>query len=219
MKNNFLKSLIDGMVTSGRWLLDLVTKKKFNVDKRQAEAADPSVISESAEHEKVADVAKLKWHSPIRNDKFRVTQKFLNPDPRYKITKHHPGTDYGTQGEDNVPLYFCADGEVIESGFHNAFGNYFFFYVPEADRTFIYFHLRDAAPAKGQYRIGEQCGITGKTGMSEGIHLHLECMRGRNISTDRGAFYTSKEAIATIAEDADAFIRSRLLDSKRDIET
>ncbi|MDZ4247086.1 MAG: hypothetical protein U1D67_08200, partial [Dehalococcoidia bacterium] len=60
------------------------------------------------------EVVKKKWNVPIRADKFKVTQRFLNPDPFYERTKHHPGTDYGTQGEDNVPLYFCADGEVIE---------------------------------------------------------------------------------------------------------
>lgn len=154
--------------------------------------------------------AQLKWHPPIREDKFRLTQKFLNPDPIYKITGHHPGTDYGTQGEDNVPLHFCADGEVIESGAHKAFGNYFFYYVPVADRTFVYFHLRDEAPAHGQYKAGQQCGITGETGMSAGIHLHLECMVGRKTSTDRARLYTSKDELAAAAEDADAFIRSRI---------
>lgn len=151
-----------------------------------------------------------KWRAPIRADKFNVTQKFLNPDPLYKITGHHPGTDYGTQGATDVPLFFCADGEVIESGLHNAFGNYFFFYVPEADRTFVYFHLRDAAPKKGTYKAGEQCGITGQTGLSQGVHLHLECIKGRKTSADRGVLFTSKAALITAAEDADIFIRARL---------
>ena len=150
------------------------------------------------------------WHPPIRADKFRPTQKFLNPDLIYKITGHHPGTDYGTQGEDGVPLHFCADGEVTESGLHKAFGNYFFYYVPAVDRTFVYFHLRDEAPAHGKYKAGQQCGITGATGMSEGVHLHLECMRGRKTSSDRARLYTSKDALAEAAEDADTFIRSRI---------
>lgn len=214
MKNNFINILIKRLVSVGSWLLQLITKNKTNVDKKQSKTTESPMVSNPVEQKQIPDVViKAKWHPPIRSDKFRVTQKFLNPDPMYKITKHHPGTDYGTQGEDNVPLYFCADGEIIESGFHNAFGNYFFFYISEADRTFIYFHLRDVAPAKGQYRVGDQCGITGKTGMSEGIHLHMECMKGRKTSADRGALYTSKDAVAAIAEDADAFIRSRLLSS------
>ncbi len=152
-----------------------------------------------------------KWYTPIRYDKFRVTQAFLNPDPTtYSKTGHHPGVDYGTQGENTVPLFFCANGEVIESGSHAQFGNYFFFYVASVDRTFVYFHLRDAAPAKGTYTGGTQCGIAGQTGLSQGIHLHLECMKGKKTSANRSALYTSKTALTAAAEDANAFIRARL---------
>jgi len=164
----------------------------------------------AASYLEVIHESKPKWHVPIRADKFVVTQKFLTPDPLYKITGHHPGTDYGTQGEDNVPLYYCADGEVIESGVHDAFGNYFFYYAPEVDRTFVYFHLRDSAPVKGRYTAGEQCGIVGKTGLSRGIHLHFECMVGKKTSVARKILYTSKENIVKSAEDADAFIRAKL---------
>ncbi len=154
---------------------------------------------------------KPKWHEPIHPDKFRITQRFFNPDPEtYKKTGHHPGTDYGTQGTDNIPLYYCADGEVIESGINQYFGNYFFYYVQEVDRTFVYFHLRDAAPAKGQHKAGEQCGITGNTGLSFGIHLHLECMKGKQTSVDRSRLYFSADALATAAEDPDPIIRAKL---------
>ncbi|MEK7567778.1 MAG: SH3 domain-containing protein [Patescibacteria group bacterium] len=152
-----------------------------------------------------------KWFKPIRSDKFVVTQGFLVPDSvNYPKTGHHPGVDYGTQGEDDVPLYFCSDGEVIEIGINNSFGNYFFYYANEVDKTFLYFHLRDAAPAKGKYNGGVQCGIAGKTGQSQGIHLHLECMKGRKLSSDRATLYTSYSALVAVAENADAFIRARI---------
>lgn len=153
-----------------------------------------------------------KWCAPIRADKFKVTQKFLAPDSKtYPITGVHPGTDYGTAGQDNVPLYFCADGEVIETGVkHTYFGNYFFYYVPGVDRTFAYFHLRDMPPTKGPHKAGEQCGITGQTGLSYGIHLHLECIKGRKTSADRANLYKSKNALIEAAEDADVFVRARL---------
>lgn len=152
------------------------------------------------------------WHAPIRADKFTVTQAFLAPDKAtYPKTGVHPGVDYGTQGATSVPLYFCADGEVIETGAdHPYFGNYFFYYVAEVDRTFVYFHLRDTLPTEGLHWAGEQCGIAGKTGLSHGIHLHLECMKGRKTSADRAKLYTSKTALTKAAEDADAFVRSRL---------
>ncbi len=157
------------------------------------------------------ELPQTKWFYPIRADKFLVTQKFLNPDSTtYPKTGHHPGVDYGTQGEDNVPLYFCADGEVIESGVHNSFGNYFFYYVPDVDRTFVYFHLRDGAPAKKLYAGGVQCGLAGKTGLSHGIHLHLECIKGKKTSAERSTLYTSKATLISASEDPDAFLRARI---------
>ena len=152
------------------------------------------------------------WHAPIREDKFKVTQKFLNPNKKnYPVTGVHSGTDYGTQGLDGVPLYFCADGEVIETGVdHKFFGNYFFYYVPEVDRTFAYFHLRDSLPKKGKYKGGEICGIAGNTGFSHGIHLHMECIKGRKTSADRSKFCASKTALISAMEDSDKFIRERL---------
>ena len=153
-----------------------------------------------------------KWCAPIRADKFVVTQKFLTPDAtNYPITGVHPGPDYGTQWATDVPLFFGADGEVVEIGLnHKFFGNYFFYYVPEVDRTFVYFHLRDTVPTKGTHKAGEQCGITGKTGLSYGVHLHLECMKGRRTSADRANLYKSKAALCAAAEDADAFVQTRL---------
>ena len=155
---------------------------------------------------------KGKWHAPIRADKFVVTQKFLAVDKiNYPKTGVHPGADYGTQGEDNVPLFFCADGEVIETeANHKYFGNYFFYYVPEVRRTFVYFHLRDTLPTIGLHKAGEQCGIAGKTGLSFGIHLHLECIKGRKTSADRASLYSSKASLVKATEDADTFIRARL---------
>jgi len=209
MKNN--KSIWDIL----RQIFELLSKKSTtspktisNLPEVVKTALQPQSKSPTIEDKSVDE--RPKWHPPIRVDKFYPTQRFLNSDSIYKITGHHPGTDYGTQGEDGVPLHFCADGEVIESGLHNAFGNYFFYYVPAVDRTFVYFHLQDAAPTQGQYKAGQQCGITGETGMSAGIHLHLECMRGRKVSADRVRLYTSKDALAEAAEDADAFIRSRI---------
>ncbi len=153
-----------------------------------------------------------KWHIPIREDKFIVTQKFLNPDKEtYPKTGCHPGVDYGTQGEKNVPLYFCADGEVIESKTeHKFFGNSFFYYVEEVDKTFVYFHLKNAPPEKGKYKAGEKCGVAGDTGLSEGIHLHLECIEGKVTSTKRAELFTSKESLKENAKDADKFIKERL---------
>ncbi len=157
--------------------------------------------------------AKSNWHPPIREDKFRVTQAFLHPDrENYPVTGLHPGTDYGTQGEAGVPLYFVADGEVIERGEnHKYFGNYFFYFVPRSRRTFAYFHLADMPPAEGKHKAGEQCGVAGETGLAYGIHLHLVCIKVKKGSAERAAAYTSAAALTAAAEDADTFLRKRLL--------
>lgn len=152
-----------------------------------------------------------KFTHPIPQ-KPRITQRFLVADStNYPKTGVHPGVDYGTQGATMVPVYFVADGEVIESGFHGAFGNYFFLYVPGADRTFAYFHLAGVAPRVGPAKRGVACGFAGDTGQSDGIHLHLECIKGRVTSADRKRLFTSKENVAKYAEDADAFIKERLI--------
>lgn len=151
------------------------------------------------------------WHPPIRVDKFKITQKFLNPDKvNYPKTGHHPGVDYGTQGELSVPLYFCADGEIIETGVNQFAGNYFYYYIPEVDRTLVYFHLKFQAPPKGYYKTGGFAGFTGNTGLSTGPHLHLECMKGKKTSTDRVKLYTSLDALKAAAEDADILIRKNI---------
>lgn len=161
--------------------------------------------------EPVTESIQGKWFAPIAANCFAVGQKYLTPDAdTYPVCKHHPGVDYPLKGATNVALYYCADGEVIESSIHPQFGNYFFYYVPEVDRTFAYFHLRDAAPAKGKYKGGQQAGFAGNTGKSTGPHLHLECMKGRKTSADRGGLYVSKEALMAAGEDADIFVRARL---------
>lgn len=165
----------------------------------------------AAEYLEQVTIVAGKWCMPIAEKCFVLGQKFLNPDAvTYPKCKHHPGVDYPLKGATDVQLYYCADGEVIETGVHPQFGNYFFYYVPEVDRTFVYFHLRETAPSKGAYKAGMQCGFAGNTGKSFGAHLHLECMRGRKTSTERAALYTSKETLSAAAECADAFIRSRL---------
>lgn len=151
------------------------------------------------------------WFEPISPQKFHVTQVFFAVDPvNYPITKHHPGVDYGTQGATDIPIYFCADGEVIDTGSSKSFGNFFFYYVPGVDRTFVYFHLRGKAPQLGAYKAGQQCGVAGDTGFAQGIHLHLECIQGRVTAAKRSKLFTSADNLSIFAEDPDAFIRARL---------
>lgn len=225
MKNNFINALIKGLASGVKWLLQLITKNKDQITKKQSEVAEFSTSREPAEQKPEPDVViKIKWHPPIRGDKFSPFKdnEFLKYDAEtYPATKHHPGVDYSARGENGVTLHFCANGEIIESGhLERSLGNYFCFYVPEVDYTFVYCHLRDKAPADGQYEAGRIAGIAGNTGKSFGIHLHLECIKGRKRFADRMGIYKSEADLLKAAEDgtiqnADTFIKSRLADSNK----
>jgi len=179
-------------------------------------STQPILPVESASQESPAP---SKWHPPIREDKFipYKENEFLKYDPEtYPTTKHHTGIDYSAKGETEVPIYFCADGEVIESAYlEKSLGNYFCLYVPGVDHTFIYCHLRDTAPIAGQYEMGKVAGITGKTGKSFGIHLHLECIKGQITFSKRMKIYTSETNLLDavkegVVKNADDFIRNLL---------
>jgi murein DD-endopeptidase MepM/ murein hydrolase activator NlpD len=151
----------------------------------------------------------MKLHIPIEAKHFVLTQKFLNPDPKlYPKTGVHPGCDYGTKGDPNVYLYYVADGEVIDRGTDSIFGNWFFYYVPELNVTFAYFHLAECPPPRGAYKAGEVPSVCGSTGLSTGIHLHLEAYRGKKYRRDR--IFNSKADIERLCFDADKYLRSQL---------
>ena len=84
---------------------------------------------------------------------------------------------------------FVLTGEIIESGLDPKFlGNYFsfmFLKLTVHSRISIYEmqHL-----LKVNIKPGVQCGIAGQTGYSKGIHLHLECLRGRKTSVKQNIF-------------------------------
>lgn len=162
--------------------------------------------------EKQEVFTKKRWYSPIEDRFFKVTQEWLAHDAEsYPKTQTHPGVDFGTQGTKNVKLFFCADGEVIESGFHKSFGNYFFYFVESVNKTFVYFHGANNAPEKGIYKGGEYAMTCGETGLHFGIHLHLECINGRVDSAKRSQLYTSKQAIIDCSEDAYLFLKERIV--------
>lgn len=228
--NNYPTKKLGEIVMQGlKLLLQSFFKHKSHSNKQTPQSKVPPSLDFSTTEKKLdtepkEEVVKKeeeakKWYVPIRADKFSPYEEneFLKYDPEtYPTTKHHPGIDYRTHSTNDVSLHFCADGEIIESGFlPKSLGNYFCFYVPEVDHTFIYCHLCDTPPPKGKYNVGVQAGIAGTTGKSTGIHLHLECIKGRHTFASRMQIYTSETNLLQAAKDgtiknADAFIRSNL---------
>ncbi|MEK9207323.1 MAG: peptidoglycan-binding protein [Patescibacteria group bacterium] len=159
------------------------------------------------------------WRTPVSKEYFTLSQGYLNEDWEiYKRFGHHPGVDYGGRRKTGIPLFACADGEIIyrevaTSVWGASLGNHLALYVPAVDKTFLYCHLEKEPCQLGPIKAGDQIGIMGNTGISAGkaIHLHLEGFHGRFVIAWRT--FLSIDDIKTKTFDADKFIRSYLVNT------
>lgn len=110
---------------------------------------------------------------PVPKQFRRVTQVYGNPNPIYKLTKHHIGVDYGTPL--GTPVYAPVDGEITVAGRTDVLGFYLHYTFAWQGITYVMrcAHLNEM-PKKGKYKCGDDIGYTGNTGMSTGAHLHLD---------------------------------------------
>ena len=122
--------------------------------------------------------------------KFRYPVNYIAVTQEFKKGKHH-GLDLGwnrNHGGPNQPIYAAQDGEVIlaydngKSG--STWGNYVKIKHGKGSYT-LYAHLRNGLVVKeGQkVKMGDLLGYMGKTGRSNGEHLHFEVYEGGS-STD-----------------------------------
>jgi murein DD-endopeptidase MepM/ murein hydrolase activator NlpD len=89
----------------------------------------------------------------------------------------HEGTDYSTQGR-KLPLYVVEDGIVVDVGYNSVRGNYVDIRYPRIDLVAIHRHLDSFSVRVGEsVKKGHIFGITGTTGSSTGVHLHLGLKR------------------------------------------
>lgn len=89
----------------------------------------------------------------------------------------HEGEDYSTQGR-KLPLFPLENGVVVDVGFNSVRGNYVDIKYPRIDLYATYRHLDRVFVNKGD-KVNHDIsfGITGTTGSSTGIHLHLGVKR------------------------------------------
>ena len=109
---------------------------------------------------------------PVRGP---VTQRFGEPPARFGQAGHD-GIDIGVAL--GSPVGAVYDGEVMFTGFDDAYGNYVRVYHAALHSHSFYAHLSKISCTVGQ-RVdrGQTIGLSGSTGNSTGPHLHLE-MRG-----------------------------------------
>jgi len=126
---------------------------------------------------KLKALSKPKMVHPVAKQIRRVTQTYGNPNPMYKLTKHHIGIDYGMPI--GTPIYAPVDGEVVEVGTNNILGNYLHYRFIWDGVTYVMrcCHLNER-PQPGVYKCGDEIGYSGNTGMSTGPHLHLDLSIG-----------------------------------------
>ncbi|MRB78846.1 peptidoglycan DD-metalloendopeptidase family protein, partial [Bacillus thuringiensis] len=87
----------------------------------------------------------------------------------------HYGLDIAASG--NVPVVAAADGIATRSYYSASYGNVVFISHNINGQTYttVYAHLNSRSVSVGQsVKQGQQIGIMGNTGQSEGQHLHFE---------------------------------------------
>ncbi|WP_262382976.1 murein hydrolase activator EnvC family protein [Bacillus infantis] len=91
----------------------------------------------------------------------------------------HAGVDIAKSG--TVPIVAAADGVVIRSYFSSSYGNAVFIAhsIDGQVYTTVYAHMSSRSIGTGAtVSKGQQIGIMGNTGDSQGQHLHFELHRG-----------------------------------------
>ncbi len=91
----------------------------------------------------------------------------------------HNGADYSTYNE-KLKQYAVTDGKIISCGIDTAYGSAKYVWVeyPKLKVKMLHYHLDEICVKKGQtVNSGTVIGLTGKTGMATGIHLHLGIKR------------------------------------------
>jgi Membrane proteins related to metalloendopeptidases len=110
----------------------------------------------------------------------RRTSAEFGVDYLWGASRWHAGLDIN-QGA-NAPIYAVDNGVIITNDFSSGYGNYI---IVDHNNGYwsLYAHLSSSNVRVGQIvRQGEEIGYMGSTGLSTGVHLHLEIRVGANTS-------------------------------------
>ncbi|WP_158736764.1 murein hydrolase activator EnvC [Alteribacillus sp. YIM 98480] len=93
----------------------------------------------------------------------------------------HHGTDIGQGGRSNVPIVAAGDGTVVQAKYMNGYGNTVLIShrIDGKQITTLYAHMSSISVSSGEsVSKGDNIGIMGNTGASQGPHLHFEVHEG-----------------------------------------
>lgn len=137
--------------------------RKFIVDSRPDPTPEPPITP--------GRLAPLLW--PVSGP---ITDYFGSPPERFGMPGHN-GIDIACRLDS--PVVAVADGEVVFTGFDDAYGYYVRVWHPALHFHSFYAHLSEFNVYPGD-RVGrgDLIAISGNTGNSTGPHLHLELRGG-----------------------------------------
>ncbi|HIW32381.1 MAG TPA: peptidoglycan DD-metalloendopeptidase family protein [Candidatus Paenibacillus intestinavium] len=113
-------------------------------------------------------------------------------DPFSGQSRFHAGIDIA--GKKGDTIFSAADGEIIESGFDDQYGNYIVISHLH-DLETIYMHLDAIEASIGDIVVrGEKIGLMGNTGKSTGTHLHFQIVQ-KNVAVSPLPFLNNQKHI------------------------
>ena len=140
----------------------------------------------------------------FRRGDYYITSPFgPRKDPITGVNKQHNGCDYGTNLE-NWEQYALEKGEVIaiktgakDKDTNGGYGNYVKVKYPRIGIQLLHAHLKEVKVKVGQI-VDEKTvlGLTGTTGYSTGIHLHLGLQKIGNTTWLNPEEYEYKEELS-----------------------
>jgi len=150
---------------------------------QQAGVGKPDSLAEAFESvARTALAVEVEPPEPAAWFPVRGTIDFGETDARFgawRGSRRHEGQD--VFADSGTPLVAIRDGRVVETGNDGGRGNYVAIWRPEADRTFVYLHMRAPTPLGTGDAVegGRRVGAVGCTGSCWGDHLHIEMRAGR----------------------------------------